>query len=173
MVLQMTMSSQSGSRLSIDEYFLQMATLVAKRGTCVRRQVGCVLVDDKLHVLATGYNGVASGRPHCIDHPCEGAKMPSGQGLHLCQAIHAEQNALIQCREVHRIYAAFCTVSPCIQCVHMLMNTSCIRVVFRDNYPHTESRNHWLASGREWIHVPEQPRDDIMVVNLPLNITLE
>ena len=48
-----------------DTYFMKMAALVAERSTCLRRSVGCVLVNGRHHVLATGYNGVASGLPHC------------------------------------------------------------------------------------------------------------
>lgn len=151
----------SGSRISTDEYFLQMATLVAQRATCSRRKVGCVLTNYYGHVLATGYNGVASGRRHCIDSPCPGAGLPSGEGLHLCEAIHAEQNALIQCRNSLEIYTAYCTASPCMLCLRMLMNTSCRRLVFREVYPHSEAEAQWRASDREWVHVPEQLKGDI------------
>ena len=53
-------------RMSWDEYFMRMAHLVAKRSTCLRRQVGAVLVKDN-RVLATGYNGAPKGLPHCVD----------------------------------------------------------------------------------------------------------
>lgn len=154
--------SVSGSRIDRDEYFLQMATLVAQRATCARRKVGCVLTNYFGHVLATGYNGVAAGRPHCIDSPCPGAGLPSGQGLHLCEAIHAEQNALIQCRNTLEIYTAYCTASPCMLCIRMLMNTSCKRLVFREVYPHPEAEAQWVRGIREWIHVPEQPKGSII-----------
>ena len=143
-----------GSRMSRDEYFLQMAELVAQRGTCARREVGCVLVNGYNHVLATGYNGVAASRSHCIDSPCPGADCPSGTGLELCEAVHAEQNALIQCRDCTTIRTAYCTASPCMLCLRMLMNTSCDRIVFREEYPHKEAAGQWRAMGREWIHVP-------------------
>jgi dCMP deaminase len=144
----------SGSRLTKNEYFLRMAELASQRGTCARRKVGCVLVDRYNHVLATGYNGVAAGRPHCIDAPCPGASYASGQGLHLCEAVHAEQNALIQCRDTMTIETAYCTASPCVHCLRMLLNTSCKRIVFRELYPHAESANLWMAAGRDWIHIP-------------------
>jgi dCMP deaminase len=146
-------NSQTGSRVTSDEYFLQMAELVAKRATCIRRRVGCVLVNIYKHVLATGYNGVAAGRPHCIDYPCSGAGLPSGYGLHLCEAVHAEWNALIQCNDSMAIHTAYCTASPCMVCVRMLMNTSCDRIVFRDVYPHPEARQQWIDGGREWMQL--------------------
>ena len=87
-------------RIPSEWYFLKMAHLVSERGTCARRKVGCILVNSKKHVIATGYNGVSSNQEHCIDNPCKGARLKSGQGLDLCEAIHAEQNALLQCKDV-------------------------------------------------------------------------
>ena len=116
-----------------------MAKLVARRSTCARRSVGCVLVDEHNHVLATGYNGVASGEPHCIESPCPGAGAPSGEGLHLCQAIHAEVNALVQCADVMRIAIVYCTASPCAHCMRLLVNTGARAIAFAERYPHEES----------------------------------
>lgn len=142
----------TNQRPTLDAYYLQMTALVASRATCARRKVGCVLVDVNGHVMATGYNGVARGLPHCIDSPCEGANQPSGQGLHLCQAIHAEQNALLQCRSTHEIFAAYVTSSPCIQCMRLLANTSVQRIVFSERYPHVESERIAAQRGIQWIH---------------------
>lgn len=140
------------SRKSKDQYFTEMALLTASRATCARRQVGCVLTDNDGHVLSTGYNGVPAGMPHCIDSPCAGANKPSGTGLELCQAVHAEQNALLQCPDVKRIHTAYCTASPCMTCVKLLMNTGCQRIVFSEEYPHSEAKDFWLSMNREWIH---------------------
>jgi dCMP deaminase len=68
-------------RIPSDWYFLKMANLASERATCKRRKVGCILVNFKKHVIATGYNGVAAGQEHCIDNPCEGAQLKSGEGL--------------------------------------------------------------------------------------------
>jgi len=123
------------SRPSHDEYFLEMAKLAATRSTCARRQVGCVLVNKRNHVLATGYNGVAAGVPHCIETPCAGATAASGESLDLCQAIHAEANALLQCKDVFEIETVYCTASPCVHCTKLLMNTSARVLVFDEVYP--------------------------------------
>jgi deoxycytidylate deaminase len=93
-------------RIPSDWYFLKMANLASERATCKRRKVGCILVNSKKHVIATGYNGVAAGQEHCIDNPCEGAQLKSGEGLDKCEAIHAEQNALLQCK-MYMIYKQF------------------------------------------------------------------
>ena len=142
-----------GMRPSIDEYFSMMAILVSTRGTCPRRNVGCVLVSKDDRVLATGYNGVPSGFAHCTDEPCEGADCPSGEGLDKCEAIHAEQNALLRAGDVTKIETAYCTTAPCIHCVKLLLNTGCKRIVFNEDYPHADvSRKLWEKSGRSWHH---------------------
>lgn len=137
-------------RPSSDQYFMDMAVLAASRGTCARRKVGCVLVNERKHVVATGYNGVARGLPHCIDTPCSGAHYPSGQGLEKCEALHAEANALLQCRDVYSIHTAYVTDSPCVHCTKLLLNTSCQRIVFMKAYPHSESKVLWEKAGRLW-----------------------
>lgn len=139
-----------GSRPSRDTYFADMTRLVAQRATCARRAVGCVLVNIEGHVLSTGYNGVCRGAVHCIDKPCPGAHCPSGQGLNLCEAIHAEQNALMQCRNINEIHAAYVSASPCISCMRLLANTSVKRIVFLEEYPHAESRAIAESLGISW-----------------------
>jgi len=143
-------------RPSSDEFFLQMAELTATRGTCPRRQVGCVIINHHRHVIATGYNGTPRGFAHCTHEPCAGAHYPSGQGLEKCEAVHAEANALLQCKDVEEIHSLFCTASPCIHCTKLILNTSCKRIVFRHEYPHSDSENLWRRAGREWVHLGEK-----------------
>jgi len=142
------------SRISFDEYAMNLAFVASWRGTCARRQVGAVLVNRRNHILAIGYNGVASGVEHCRgSNPlCPGAQLPSGTGLDLCGAIHAEQNALLQCRDVYDIKTVYCTLSPCLHCVKLLMNTGAERIVFATPYAHIESEGLWVSSraGRQW-----------------------
>lgn len=155
------------SRLSKDQWGIQLAQVTAQRATCLRRAVGCVLVNERGHVLATGYNGVASGLPHCNEqdgesiqysyawdehrmlprypHACSGAYSPSGTNLDCCQAIHAEQNALMQCKDIHEIHTCYTTTSPCVTCVKLLMNTSCQRIVFAEAYPQPEAERLWFS----------------------------
>ena len=135
-----------------DTYFLQMAVLVATRSTCARRAVGAVLVDAKGRVLSTGYNGVPARMPHCNsgrpEDLCPGASAPSGTCLDQCMAIHAEMNAVIQCRDLDKVATAYITVSPCIQCTKVLLNTGCQRLVFSTEYVQPEAKALWLKSGR-------------------------
>ena len=157
-------------RPHIDIYFARMAKLVATRSTCARRAVGCVLVDARQHVLATGYNGVAVGVPHCNEteiqlrrnditgsdemveeyaHPCAGFRSLSGTQLDACDAVHAEQNALLQCADTWAIRTCYITVSPCVTCTKMLLNTSCTRIVVLNWYPgHEHGLKLWREAGR-------------------------
>ena len=121
-------------RLSTDKYFLNIAEVVAQRGTCVRRKVGCVLVDSNNHIVATGYNGVAKKFPHCIDQPCEGADYPSGEGLDKCEAIHAELNAFLQLRSDDTSLSMYTTTTPCRECTRVICNSHVKRVVSISQY---------------------------------------
>jgi len=127
------------NRPTWDEYFLEVANLVAKRATCLRRRVGAVIVKDK-RILATGYNGAPSGLKHCVDIGCLRQKLniPSGERHELCRALHAEQNALIQASlygvstQGSTLYA---TNQPCVICAKMLINAGIKDIVIAQGYP--------------------------------------
>lgn len=171
------------TRPTFDQIYLRMAELISRRSTCLRRSVGCVLVDSRQRVIGTGYNGRARGLPHCNEvtnttagnilpnekgyvvarargvltkaihgNACAGAEALSGTNLDGCEALHAEQNALLQCREVYDIDTCYVTASPCITCIKLLFNTGCQRIVFIEEYPHPEARELWITVGRAWIH---------------------
>lgn len=131
-----------------DSVFIEVALTLSKLGTCARRQVGAVLVNKRHHIIATGYNGVAAGYVHCEgNHTCEAAQMKSGEGLELCEAIHAEQNALLQCRDVYDIDRIYSTTPPCLHCVKLLMNTSCNTIISIGDYPMSEAAEKlWLST---------------------------
>lgn len=142
----------AATRPGLDQYFVDMAALVSTRGTCPRRQVGCVLVDLRGRVLSTGYNGAPRGLPHCVDFPCAGRDAPSGTGFELCEAIHAEQNAVMFCGAIDDIACAYVTAAPCATCAKMLLNTGCGRIVFRDDYPSGGAAEAiWRKAGRIWV----------------------
>ena len=125
------------SRLETDDYFSQIATLVGERSTCRRRKVGCVLVDAKKHIVATGYNGVPSGFTHCLDQPCEGALAPSGVDLDKCLAVHAEVNAFLQLTSDDKL-TAYLPATPCFSCAKMICNSNVVRLVAQEWYPHPD-----------------------------------
>lgn len=127
------------ARPSWDEYFLEVATLVSKRSTCLRRSVGAVAVRDK-RILATGYNGAPSGLAHCLDTGCIREKLgiPSGQRQELCRGLHAEQNVIIQA-VIHQIdlkgALIYITNQPCVTCSKMLIGVGIKEVIIADGYP--------------------------------------
>jgi dCMP deaminase len=121
-----------------DEYFMDIAELVSKRSTCLRRGVGAVLVRDR-RILATGYNGAPSGMRHCLDIGClrEQLNIPSGERHELCRGLHAEQNAIIQAA-LHGVSVngstLYCTNNPCIICSKMIINAGIIHVFVKEHY---------------------------------------
>ncbi len=132
------------------ETWLLVANTIAARGTCHRRRVGCVLVDRAGCISSTGYNGPGPGQPHCTDHPCAGAGFASGTGLGECEAIHAEQNALITCKEFSQVRSIYSTAAPCIHCTKMLLRTTADEIYFIE--PYANSGQHlWERTGRKWI----------------------
>ena len=132
-------------RITADQAYMEMASILGKRSTCIDKQVGCMLVSRDNVILATGYNGAPRGMSHCIDvGTC--IKDMSGN-VNLCRSAHAEQNALIQCIQPGLIHTAYCTLSPCSTCVKLLMNTSCKRIIFNQEHAHTEAKDMWPG---EW-----------------------
>lgn len=171
-------------RPSSHDTFMEIAYVLAKRTTCLRRGVGCVLINDKKHIIGTGYNGSGAGEPHCNEmklagvnykpwgdprlkltkpremvetypNACSAAQAPSGTDLDNCLALHAEWNALLQCRHVQEIEAAYVTLSPCLVCAKLFLNTSCKRLYYAEEYHNIdEVRARWQRSGRQLIHHP-------------------
>lgn len=82
--------TEGQARLSWDDYFFEVARMVSTRATCLRAQIGCVLVDSGRRIISTGYNGSPRGEVHCSD-PGIGCAIFAG---HCVRTIHAEQNAV-------------------------------------------------------------------------------
>lgn len=138
-------------RPSWDQYFMDITRLVATRSSCLRRQVGALLVKDR-NILATGYNGVPSGITHCETTGClrERLKVPSGERHELCRGLHAEQNAIIQAaRHGVNISGAtlYCTTMPCIICTKMIINAGITKVVYGEGYADELAREMIAESG--------------------------
>ena len=139
------MHREAMERPDNDEYFMEMAHLVAKRSTCLRRHVGAVLVKDK-RVLSTGYNGSPKGTLHCEVKGCirEQMNIPSGTRHELCRGVHAEQNAIIQAAyfgvsvDGSTIYT---TTYPCSMCAKILINAGIKEVVYSEGYVDDLSKN--------------------------------
>ena len=138
------------NRPHILTYYMGIADLVATRSTCRRRNVGAVAV-KKNRLMATGYNGAVPGMAHCSSCLREDLGIPSGQQLHLCRALHAEQNLLTQASvfgvslENSTFYV---TNQPCFTCVKLLVALNPRGIIYRDPYPDEQTikflaENNW------------------------------
>jgi len=134
----MAKSGTAKKRPSWDEYFSRIVVEVSKRSTCLRRQVGAILVRDK-RILSTGYNGVPSGIVHCSERGClrEERRVPSGERHELCRGLHAEMNAIIQAATYGisiKGATLYSTTFPCSLCARMLINAGIVRIVAQSDY---------------------------------------
>jgi len=151
-------------RLSIDEYFLKIASVVAERSTCLRHHIGAVSVRNK-HILTTGYNGAPAGLKDCLELGClrDANNIPSGERHEICRAIHAEQNAIIQAA-LHGISlegsTIYCTHTPCILCAKMLINARITRFVSFGKYSDDRFIELFHEAGVE-ITMLEKPDSEI------------
>lgn len=118
-------------RVSWDEYFMNLAKMVASRGTCDRAYVGCVLVNSDNRIVSTGYNGSVSGNPHCDE---VGHTMRDG---HCIATIHAEMNALLYCaKEGIKVSGCKCYVThfPCLNCTKALIQAGISEIYYEEGY---------------------------------------
>jgi len=144
-------NTRRGKRPSWDEYFMGIARLAATRSTCLRRQVGAVIVKDK-RILTTGYNGAPAGLPHCLDIGClrEELKIPSGERHELCRATHGEQNAIVQAATLGvsiKDSVIYSTAHPCILCTKLIINAGIKKIVIEDSYPDKMSEEMLKQAG--------------------------
>lgn len=134
-----------------DPYFMEIARIVSKRSTCIRRNVGSLVVKDK-RILSTGYNGAPIHLRHCMDTGCmrERLNIASGERHELCRGLHAEQNAIIQAA-YHGVSIngadIYSTHLPCSICMKMIINAGITKVYYTDGYPDELSSELVLESG--------------------------
>jgi dCMP deaminase len=121
-----------------DTYFMDIAHVVARRGNCRRRQVAALIVKDR-RIISTGYNGTPRGVKNCCEGGCKrcAGEAPSGAALGECVCSHAEENAITQAA-FHGIAVRdsviYSTLSPCLTCAKMIINSGIHEVVFEKEY---------------------------------------
>ncbi|MBI4698688.1 MAG: cytidine deaminase [Nitrospirae bacterium] len=129
-----------------DNYFIEIAKVVSSRSTCLRRRYGAVIVNDRV-IVSTGYNGSPRGLDNCVDvQKCKRIEMniPSGERYELCEAVHAEQNAIINGSPERMkdavIYIAgfendgkFADAPPCKLCYRMIRNAQIKVIIYLKN----------------------------------------
>jgi dCMP deaminase len=140
-------------RPSWDQYFMDIAKVVAERATCDRGRSGCVIVRDK-QILVTGYVGAPKGLPHCdeVGHQMKTVTHEDGhQSQHCVRTTHAEQNAIVQAAKLGiSIDGAtlYGKMTPCAVCARMIISAGIKRVVCEKKYhAGQESEDLFKAAG--------------------------
>jgi dCMP deaminase len=150
------------TRPSWNDYFLEVADLVATRSTCLRRQVGAVLVRDK-RIISTGYNGAPRKLKHCSEVGCLRTErdIPSGERYELCRGVHAEQNAIINAAYYGistQDTVMYCTHQPCIICARIIINAGIEKVVHRGDFRDDIALELMREAGIELVVVEKSKR---------------
>ena len=126
-------------RPSWDEYFMNIAKVVASRSNCIKRKVAAIIVKDK-RVISTGYNGTPRGTRNCYEGGCPrcNSLAPSGTKLEDCLCSHGEENAIVQA-SYHGVSLKdaiiYTTFAPCLQCAKMIINSGIREVIYNMEYP--------------------------------------
>ncbi len=133
-------------RLPKEQVYLEMAVKLAHRSTCIDKQVGCIITNVRNEIIASGYNGSPRGELHCIDLGY--CIKDAFNNVNRCPSAHAEQNALLQCTVPDKIHAIYLTLSPCVVCIRIIMNTPCEKIIFLKEHKHQYAKNMWKG---KWI----------------------
>lgn len=131
----------------LDKRYLRMASIWAENSYCQRRQVGALIVKDKM-IISDGYNGTPSG----FENVCE-----DEQGMTKPYVLHAEANAITKiARSGNNSDGAtlYVTDSPCIECSKLIIQAGIRRVIFSRKYRLTEGLDLLKRAGIEVVHIP-------------------
>src|SRR6188474_1783407 len=126
-----------------DQYFMDIARVVASRSNCMKRKVAAVIVLDK-RIISTGYNGTPRGTKNCNEGGCPrcNSMAASGTSLDECLCSHGEENAIVQA-SYHGVSLKdaiiYTTFAPCLMCAKMIINSGIREVVYNLEYPLNDS----------------------------------
>jgi len=137
-------------RIPWDEYWMEIVNDVATRSTCLRRQIGALVVKNNV-IVSTGYNGAPKGFPHCLDVGCRRDKLniASGERHEECVGVHAEQNALLQAGRDAESATLYVNAYPCKICAKLIINAGIIKVVITGDYSDKEGLEYLRTAGIE------------------------
>ena len=131
----------------LDIRYLKMALIWAENSYCVRRQVGALIVKDKM-IISDGYNGTPSG----FENICE-----NDMGATKPYVLHAEANAITKVAKSANNCdggTLYVTTSPCMECSKLIIQAGIKRVVFSEKYHNTEGLDILAKVGVELVHLP-------------------
>ncbi|MFI3304251.1 MAG: dCMP deaminase family protein [Rikenellaceae bacterium] len=143
------MGYQEKKQRDLDKRYLRMARVWAENSYCVRRQVGALIVKDKM-IISDGYNGTPSG----FENICE----DEATGKTKAYVLHAEANAITKvAKSANNCDGAtlYVTTSPCIECAKLIIQAGIKRVVYLDKYSSTEGLDLLERVGIECVHREE------------------
>ena len=154
-------------RIDKINYYLEIADTVLKRGTCLRRNYGAVIVKND-EIISTGYTGAPRGRTNCIDLGfCAREKLniKSGEKYELCRSVHAEQNAVISAARKDTLGSTMYMVGrdaktgklvgyidSCSMCKRVVINAGIDKVIVKDK---NETLGYRIINVQDWIDYDE------------------
>lgn len=130
-------------RIPWDDYWMNIVNDVSTRSTCLRRQIGALVVKNDV-IISTGYNGAPRGFSHCLDVGCRRDKLniTSGERHEECVGVHAEQNALLQAGRDAEGATLYVNAFPCKICAKLIINAGIKRVVISGEYSDREGLDY-------------------------------
>lgn len=141
------MEGKKDKQHELDKRYLRMAKIWAENSYCQRRQVGALIVKNKM-IISDGYNGTPSGfENHCEDS--EGVTKP--------YVLHAEANAITKVAASTNDSTGatiYITASPCLECAKLIIQSKIVRVVYEDEYRLRDGVDLLERSGIEVVCIP-------------------
>ncbi len=141
------MGSDNEKKEQLDRRYLRMAKIWAENSYCKRRQVGAIIVKDKM-IISDGFNGTPSG----FENVCEDV-----DGMTKPYVLHAEANALTKVARSNNSSdgaTLYVTASPCLECSKLIIQSGIRRVVFDELYRLTDGLELLNRAGVECVHLP-------------------
>ena len=135
-------------QLAIDKRYLKMARIWASNSYCIRRQVGALLVKDKM-IISDGYNGTPAG----FENECEDESDTTKSYV-----LHAEANAITKVAKSNNSSEGstlYITTSPCMECSKLIIQSGIIRVVYQEKYRITDGLDLLERAEIELVHLHE------------------
>ncbi len=144
-------------------YYLDIAETVLKRGSCIRRNFGAVIVNND-QIISSGYTGAPRGRKNCMDMNCcirQKFNIPRGERYEMCRSVHAEANAIIHASREEMLGGTLYLVGketsnneyvknafPCSMCKRMIINSGIEQVIIRNDFEKftTVTVTYWIEN---------------------------
>lgn len=142
-----------------NSYYMMLAEQAAKRGSCFRRQIGCVLVNTAGEILAEGYNGAPLQLGDCLENEtlCPGRLVLAGEAAeNVCYEVCAETRALKECNRIHEVHRVYSTEAPCIRCILSLLTTPCLYIFLKTDSNEKSNKELWERAGNVWVQLGKE-----------------